>query len=74
VSTLGSVNDANDVQSDAQGRVTFPVLIPGASDRILDRKAAFGGGDLAIRKEFTMKPGEALELVDILIATPRRRN
>jgi hypothetical protein len=65
---------ANGVQSDIQGRVTFSVLIPGAGYRMLVRTAAFGGGDLAIRRAFTLKPGEALDAGDILIAMPRRRN
>jgi hypothetical protein len=30
-------------------------------------------GGTAIRKEFTVGPGEAVELGDILIARPRRR-
>jgi hypothetical protein len=65
---------ANGVQSDMQGRVTFPVLVPDAGYRMLVRTAAFGGGDLAIGREFTLKPGEALDVGDILIAMPRRRN
>ena len=51
-----------------------PRLIPGATYRIVDLSPVFGGGDPAIRKEFTVKPGEALDLGDILIAKPRRRN
>jgi hypothetical protein len=61
---------------DPEGDIAAYVLalIPGASYRILDRTAAFGGGDLAIRKEFTVKPREAFDLGDILIAMPRWRN
>jgi beta-lactamase regulating signal transducer with metallopeptidase domain/protocatechuate 3,4-dioxygenase beta subunit len=71
---LDPVNYATDFQSDAQGRVTFPALIPGATYRLVDRSAFYAGGEQEIRKEFIVKPGEALELGDILIAKPRRRN
>ncbi len=60
--------------SDARGVVAFPALIPGASYRIVDNTPTSGGGDPEVRKEFTVKPGETLELGDILIARPRRRN
>jgi hypothetical protein len=64
---------ARAIQSDAQGRVTFPALIPGATYRVVDRSAFYTGGEQEIRKEFTVGPGEAVELGDILIARPRRR-
>jgi hypothetical protein len=71
---LDSVNYGADFQSDAQGRVTWPVLIPGASYRIVDRTPAFGGGEPEVRREFVAGAGAAVELGDILIARPRRRN
>ena len=74
VVSLDPVNYGNDFQSDAQGRVTFTALIPGANYRIQDITPVFGGGEPAIRKEFTVKPGEALDLGDIVIARPRGRN
>ncbi len=61
-------------RSDAQGRVTWPVLIPGASYRILDFTPAFGGGEPVVRREFVVGAGEAVELGDITIARPVRRN
>jgi hypothetical protein len=64
---LDPVNYGNDVQSDAQGRVTLPALIPGALYRVVD---VLTGAEPAIRKEFTVKPGEALDLGDILIEKP----
>ena len=73
-SSLDPVNYGNDFQSDAQGRLTLPALIPGATYRIEDFTPAFGGGEPAIRKEFTVKPGETLDLGDILIARPQGRN
>jgi beta-lactamase regulating signal transducer with metallopeptidase domain len=69
---LDSVNYSFDFQSDADGRITLPALIPGATYRIEDISPLFGGGDPVIRKEFTVKPGETLDLGDILIAKPRR--
>jgi hypothetical protein len=74
VSSLDPVNHTRDIQSDAQGRVSFPALIPRASYRVVDRSPRLGGAEPAIRKEFSVKPGEAVELGDILIANPRRRN
>ena len=71
---LDPVNHTLDVRSDAQGRVSFPALIPGATYRVVDRSAFYAGGEQEVRKEFVVKPGEAVELGDILIAKPRRRN
>jgi protocatechuate 3,4-dioxygenase beta subunit len=49
------------------GRVTFPALIPGALYRISEYLPDQGP---QIRKDFSVKPGETLDLGDILIATP----
>ncbi len=68
------MNHSVDSQSDAQGRITFPALIPGATYRVVDRSAFYAGGEQELRKEFTIKPGEAVDLGDILIAKPRRTN
>jgi len=56
--------------SDAQGRVVFPALIPGATYRFYDTTTNREPGGPSIRKEFTVKPGETLDLGDILIAKP----
>ena len=64
----------NDLQSDADGRLTLPALIPGATYRIQDLTPALGGGDPVIRKEFAVKPGETLDLGDVVIARPQARN
>ncbi len=74
VVSLDPVNYGSDFQSDAQGQLTLPALIPGATYRIEDFTPAFGGGTPAIRKEFTVKPSETIDLGDILIARPRDRN
>jgi beta-lactamase regulating signal transducer with metallopeptidase domain/protocatechuate 3,4-dioxygenase beta subunit len=74
VVSLDPVNYRSDFQSDAQGRLSLPALIPGATYRIQDFTPILGGADPAIRKEFIVKPGETIDLGDILIARPRGRN
>ena len=54
--------------TDAQGRVTLPALIPGASYRLMDRSDPSKADQ--VRKEFTVKPGETLDLGDIPINKP----
>ena len=57
--------------ADADGRVVLPDLIPGAPYRISDwstRNDASRG--VQIRKDFTVRPGETLDLGDILIEKP----
>ncbi|MFI5459789.1 MAG: sigma-70 family RNA polymerase sigma factor [Isosphaerales bacterium] len=56
--------------SDAQGRVVLSALIPGATYRFADTTTYRDPGGPFIRKEFTIKPGETLDLGDILIAKP----
>ena len=55
--------------SDAEGRIAFPALIPGATYRVIDRPR---GGPPTFRKDFTVKPGETVDLGDILIEKPLR--
>ncbi len=62
------------LETDAQGRVTFAALIPGATYRIVDFTPAFAGGEPVICREFTVGAGESLELGDVVIARPQRRN
>ena len=54
-----------DPASDAEGRISFPDLIPGATYRIDD-----GGRNSPTRKEMSVKPGETLDLGDIPIERP----
>jgi hypothetical protein len=53
--------------------VTFPSLIPGASYRIVDLVQTAGGIEPAVRREFVVGAGEALDLGDLTITWRRRR-
>jgi RNA polymerase sigma factor (sigma-70 family) len=58
--------------TDADGKITLPDLIPGAPYRIVDPSTAtVDDKGVQIRKDFTVKPGEALDLGDILIEKPK---
>ena len=62
----------NEPVTDAEGCITLPDLIPGALYRISDystREDQKKG--VQIRKDFTVKPGETLDLGDILIERPK---
>ena len=68
---IDRINYAKPVLSDGAGRITLPVLIPGATYRFIDRttiKPPQIGATL--RKEFSVKPGETLDLGDIRIENP----
>ena len=56
--------------SDDQGQLSLPALIPGAVYRIYDNTKG-DDSEPQLRKEFTVKPGELLDLGDILIEKPR---
>jgi protocatechuate 3,4-dioxygenase beta subunit len=56
--------------SDDQGRLILPVLIPSAIYRIYDGTIGDGTSP-RLRKEFSVQPGEALDLGDILIERPK---
>ena len=58
---------------DAAGRITLPVLIPGATYRFIDRSTIVRRITVSeIRKEFTVKPGQMLLLGEIRLAKPPR--
>ena len=59
----------NLLRTDADGRVTLPDLIPGAFYRISDYSPSKGW---LVRKDFTVKPGETLDLGDIVIEQPQQ--
>jgi hypothetical protein len=60
--------------TDENGKVTLPALIPGAPYRIVDWSTAnVEDKGVQVRKNFTVKAGEALDLGDILIEKPQER-
>ena len=71
---LDPANYGNRFRVRRPGAGHVPRLDPGHSYRLVDRTPVMDGGEPAIRKEFIVKPGEALDLGDILIARPTRRN
>jgi len=57
--------------TDAEGRISLPDLIPGALYRISDHSTMnVENKGVQIRRDFTVKPGETLDLGDILIEKP----
>jgi hypothetical protein len=68
---IAPINYQKDPASDAQGRIVLPALIPGATYRIVDRTTARTPNGPQLRREFTVKPGETLDLGDILIEKPQ---
>jgi len=64
-------NYASEPVSDASGRITLPVLIPGATYRFIDYTTARRGATgPELRKEFTVKAGETVDLGDVRIEKP----
>jgi hypothetical protein len=60
--------------TDADGRITLPALIPGALYRISDVSTINDRDKGAqVRKDFSVQPGETLDLGDILIENPQPR-
>jgi RNA polymerase sigma factor (sigma-70 family) len=57
--------------TDAEGHITLPMLIPGALYRISDYSTMnVENKGVQVRKDFAVKPGETLDLGDILIEKP----
>ena len=56
--------------TDPEGRFTMISLIPGAVYRITDFSTVNENKGLQVRKDFTVKPGETVDLGDILIEKP----
>ena len=74
LSRLDPINHRAELIADAQGRITLPALIPGATYRIMDRTTYVAqdvGDGPQVRKEFVVGPGEAVELGDVRIEKPR---
>jgi protocatechuate 3,4-dioxygenase beta subunit len=66
---IDPVNYATAPAPDADGRITLPALIPGAVYRFVDYTTPRGTNP-SVRKEFTVKPGETLELGELRIEKP----
>ncbi len=69
VTVVDPVNYDTELVLGADGRITLPVLIPGATYRFLDYTTPRGTPP-QVRKEFTVKPGETLDLGDLRIEKP----
>jgi hypothetical protein len=72
LSQIDPINYEKGLVADAEGRITLPVLIPGATYRLTDVTTARDTAGPQLRKEFTVKSGETLDLGDILIEKPLR--
>jgi hypothetical protein len=70
LSRIDPINYRSGPESDTGGRIVFPALIPGASYGVIDLTANRDLAGLQIRKDFTVKPGETLDLGDIVIEKP----
>ena len=58
--------------TDDEGRITLISLIPGATYRISDLSIANDAKrGIQFHKDFTVKPGETLDLGDIKVANPQ---
>ena len=66
---IDPINYADGLVSDALGRIAFPALIPGATYRLSTLRSS---GSSTSYKDFTVKPGETLDLGDFVIEKPER--
>jgi RNA polymerase sigma factor (sigma-70 family) len=67
---IDTINYAKAPTADEQGRIVFPALMPRSTYRIIDQTTARTPDGPQLRKEFTTKPGETVDLGDILIEKP----
>ena len=72
IPNVDRVNYGKGPFTDAEGRITLPCLSPGALYRLSDPSPMGTGKGIQTRKDFTVKPGETLELGEILIENPSR--
>jgi hypothetical protein len=70
VAQVDPINYEKAPTSDPQGRIIFPALIPGATYWIIDYSTVRDPDGAQVRKEFTVKPGETVDLGDIRIEKP----
>ncbi len=66
---LDTINYRQNPTADAQGRIVFPALIPGATYRIINRGPRGAHGP-RVNTDFTVKAGETLDLGDLRIEKP----
>jgi beta-lactamase regulating signal transducer with metallopeptidase domain len=59
------------LRTDSEGRISLPNLIPGALYRISDFSTVNDDKGVQVRRDFTVKSGETLDLGDILMERPR---
>jgi hypothetical protein len=72
IDQVDRVHYADKPKTDSTGRIAFPALIPGAHYRINDLSTAEDPTKgVQVRKDFGVRPGETLELGDILIEKPK---
>ena len=70
MAVIDPINYAKPLVSDAEGRIALPALIPGATYRFIDRSTSRESSGPQVRKEFTARTGESLDLGDIEIQKP----
>ncbi len=66
-SAIAPPHYGNDLVSDADGRIAFPALIPGATYMLRNDPR---DGRPSFRKDFTVKPGDTVDLGNIPIEKP----
>ena len=67
LSDVDPINHPRTFATDPEGRVAFPALIPGATYRVIDR-LPLRNPETKLVRDFIVKPGETLDLGDIVIA------
>jgi hypothetical protein len=67
INGIDPIHYADGPKSDSLGRITFPALIPGATYRRTPRNTQ----EASSNTEFTVRPGETLDLGDIMIEKPQ---
>jgi hypothetical protein len=72
LNVVDPVDYEQELVADPEGRLALPVLISGATYRLIDLTTARDAAGPQVRKEFTIQPGETLDLGDLVIAKAQR--